>query len=138
MMMASDKQTYAPRIYTEDALIVQMNSVMFYTHITGQLLIVRHHLLILLVDSQHFADTVRSCLSLSGNTVMRPLHSDKDKSTHCQKPGEAVLLYVWKQDAAHQVDNARENYSIRTSSWPLTVQICDNTLHTQAVNKNTF
>lgn len=52
---------------------------MFHTHITGQFLIVLHHLLVLLVDSQHFADTICSCLSLSGNRVMSSAHSD----THC-------------------------------------------------------
>lgn len=33
-------------------------------HITGQLLIVLHQLLILLVDSQHLADPVGRCLCL--------------------------------------------------------------------------
>lgn len=33
-------------------------------HLTGQLLVLLHQFLILLVDGQHFADTVGSCLSL--------------------------------------------------------------------------
>lgn len=49
----------------------QFNRVMFHTHITGQLLVVLHHLLILLVDSQHFADAIGGCLGLSESTVMR-------------------------------------------------------------------
>lgn len=35
------------------------------THITGQLLIVFHELLILLVDGQHLADTIGCCLRLA-------------------------------------------------------------------------
>lgn len=42
----------------------------FDTHITGQFLVVLHHLLVLLVDSQHFADSICGCLSLLGGRVM--------------------------------------------------------------------
>lgn len=34
------------------------------SHLTGQLLVLLHQFLVLLVDGQHFADTVGSCLSL--------------------------------------------------------------------------
>lgn len=40
------------------------------SHIAGQLLVVLHHLLVLLVDSQHFADTICCRFSLFRNTVM--------------------------------------------------------------------
>lgn len=40
------------------------------SHLTGQLLVLLHQLLILLVDGQHLADTVGSCLSLKGGITI--------------------------------------------------------------------
>lgn len=72
---------------------------MFCTHLAGQLLIVLHHLLILLVDSQHFADTICSCLSLSGNRVMSSARSNwlkhcVIKSTRCAQSLVTVFAAV--------------------------------------------
>lgn len=39
------------------------------SHLAGQLLVLLHQLLVLLVDGQHLADTVGSCLSLTGRAA---------------------------------------------------------------------
>lgn len=46
-----------------------MNVVAVVSHLAGQLLILLHQLLILLVDGQHLADTIGSCLSLRVMTL---------------------------------------------------------------------
>ena len=56
-----------------------MNIHGLHTYVAGQLLVVLHHLFILLVDSQDFADPVCGRLSLSGNSVMSSAHSDWTK-----------------------------------------------------------
>lgn len=69
---------------------------LFCTHITGQFLVVLHQVLVLLVDSQHFADTIGGCLSLSRNRVMSSAHSDWIKTlchrvhSLCLKPSENI------------------------------------------------
>lgn len=52
------------------------------THVAGQFLVVLHHLLVLLVDGQHFANTICSCLSLSGDRVMSGAHGERMKHCH--------------------------------------------------------
>lgn len=79
---------------------------MFWTHITGQLLIVLHHLLVLLVDSQYFADTICGCLSLSGNRVMSRPHSDwmkhdDIKSIHCTQSLVRTFTCICKDRMLH-------------------------------------
>lgn len=43
------------------------------SHLAGQLLVLLHQFLVLLVDGQHLADTVGSCLGLRGRVATADL-----------------------------------------------------------------